>query len=166
MNGYFWLQLCVPLAEQETKFHTHADNYSSLKYCQPLLMVSSQDFGTAHLKWKVVTRKFDQLVAQCFNIYRIHLLHVSAITSWWWNLCVLDCCAESVQRQIRKFIISKNYTNKQTNINFIFQGLELCLNRNKYFLLHLRDNTLPMLMGLDVRDFNVSWSPILRPFSF
>ena len=83
MKGYFQLQLCVLLAEQETKFHTHADKYLSLKYCQPLLMVSSHDFGTAHLKRKVVTRKFDQLVAQGFNIYSIHLLHVSAITSWW-----------------------------------------------------------------------------------
>jgi hypothetical protein len=125
-------------------------------------MVSSHDFGTAHLKRKVVTRKFDQLVAQCFNIHSIHLLHVSAITSWWWNLCVFDCCTESVQRQIWKFVNFKELY-KQTNINFILQGFDSCLNRNKYFLLHLHDNTLPMFMSLDVRDFNISWSPILMP---
>lgn len=52
---------------------------------------------------------------------------------------------------------------KQTNITFILQGYDLCLNRNKYFLLHLHDNILPMFMSLDVRHFNFSWSPILLP---
>ena len=60
-------------------------------------------------------------------------------------------------------IYKVNKFYKQTNITSILQGLDLCLIRNTYFLLHLHDNTVPMFMSLDLRDFNFSWPLIILP---